>query len=424
MALAIITNRDSNVCRTSPIVISSPVSKHKQLPNEIWLEIFSYATFIPGAFTCNGGSAITSYARDDYGISLHRRFRESMDLKLTICLVCRIWRSLGIEYLFQYLLVTSGDQAVRVAAALEHHNSTSEKAHEPGWWTARLDLALDGTHVWTNKHSRALTYIFRNCQKLAVVSTAFCSPCPRFTQAPSFARAFSELATHQGLRRLELMGSIAFFDAVIPLVSARLEVLWLRPSSPCVADARKRVQKCQFPRLHSFILSSATQASNLLASFEMPFLETLVVQDTEPAELPHVLRGFLERNGHRMRRFVASGWFSAFAELCCSITDYELPSNAVATLSRSGLHSSIKSLTLSGQKDLASLLELVAGDALPTLELVRFLLPFQYRDLATPLAEQFLLMCKRCGICVEISVGGDEQTADVWHCLVMSGDVL
>ncbi|KAI0823186.1 hypothetical protein BC628DRAFT_1453625 [Trametes gibbosa] len=84
---------------------------------EIWLNVFVYATHIPGALSQDDTPATIAFAGDQIGISTHRRHREATGVMLAGCRVYKPWASIATEFLCKYLLVKSEDHAAKITTA-------------------------------------------------------------------------------------------------------------------------------------------------------------------------------------------------------------------------------------------------------------------------------------------------------------------
>ncbi|GBE82110.1 hypothetical protein SCP_0404900 [Sparassis crispa] len=318
-----------------------------RLPPELWLKIFSDVAYIPGALTHEDDHAIASFAKDNFGICLHRRFRETMDAKLAISSVCRAWNSLVTKFLFQYLLVKSGAQAVLTASALERRQGCSQYSCDgPGRWTIRLELALEGVHIWRKEHTHALIRIFCHCPNLTVFSNAFCTTDAYFLFMSGIMDTLSAVVSRSTLRRLELKGTFPMLETVVANVAPSLEVLWLIPPPKAMLPSQQDVQKLHFPKLRVLVFSFPFRMDTLVMPWETPSLNTLIAEDLYQ-DMPCSLRYFLHANGKKLQ-YLAMNWFDSLVQLCPELQEWVIPYNALSRLSPDDLHPSIRCLTLAG----------------------------------------------------------------------------
>jgi hypothetical protein len=398
------------------------------------LRIFGFATWIPGAFETSDSDAISAFTKDHYGIILHRRFCETIQLKLTLSLVCKQWCRLVTQYLFEYILIRSGQQAIEIASALEDKLYWNGE-HGPGWWTTRLEVALEGVHSWRRKHCVALSRILDNCPNLQVFSTAFCSVDPLF---PSSAFVFALTDKKLPVKRLEIRGDMSIANAMVSEFGLTLEVLWLL--APRGIWGSTPLTMLCLPKLHTLNSSLCSSQSVLTQTWRLPSIRTLHVEsrlDLEP---------YLESYGYQLQRvFIPSGFaLSAVLSLCPLLQSFSiglshlvvdsfadlLPQPNIRTIyiefGEGVVHiqdfADISSLSIIRCDTLAkNLVALASKDVFPSLECIRFFLPSCgfVSERCVPsvfldLWNAWFIQCKAKEISIQGSYGADDQTADAW----------
>ncbi|KAI0807752.1 hypothetical protein C8Q74DRAFT_86502 [Fomes fomentarius] len=414
-----------------------------ELPAELLLEIFELATYIPGAYTHSDQQAFVAFTQDHHGISIRRRHREATDTMLSASCVCKSWYPLALEFLFKYILIKSGAHAVEIASALIYHASRAASgvlSMAPGRKAVRLELGMEGNHVWTKHHYNALEHIMIACPCLSVISTAFTVKgflTHRFFRTMQFAR---------NLRRLELAGNIVPLREAIHWlprdVSRSLEALWLQ-----LTPAGTRLELLHpvvSPRLRHLVMSGSCTAPSSL--WTMPVLRTLCIDPDSPLfdqrSGSEAFNKYLTGPGAQLQYFSAKSYTHLGVRLCpnlseCTLTFVELkaqfphsfptsPSlrciNIIIKLCNGApaggaLHLGVTPLT-------TWLLEGWDTGRLPSLKAVRFLVPLQQHALVRPerdlLAIRTLMKeCKARGVNLMASVGADEHTADIWRPLAI-----
>lgn len=413
-----------------------------ELPPELLLEIFELATYIPGAYTHSDQQAFVAFTQDHHGISIRRRHREATDTMLSASCVCKSWYPLALEFLFKYILIKSGAHAIQIAGALIYHASRAASgvlSMAPGRKAVRLELGMEGHHVWTKHHYNALEHIMIACPCLSVLSTAFTvkgSLTPRFFRTMQFVR---------NLRRLELAGNIVSLREAIHWlprdVARSLEVLWLLTAGGSTLQLLHPVVS---PHLRHLVMSGSCDAPPSL--WTMPVLRTLCIDRHSPhLGGPSSLEAFnkyLTGPGAQLQYLSAKSYTHLGVRLCpnlseCTLTFVELkaqfphvfptsPSlrriNIIITLYNGApgggaLHLGVTPLT-------TWLLEGWDAGRLPSLKAFRFLVPLQQDALVRPerdlLAIRTLMKeCKTRGVALMASVGADEHTADIWQPLTI-----
>jgi hypothetical protein len=401
---------------------------------ELWLRIFEFATWIPGAFETSNPDIISAFIRDHYGITLHRRFSETNQLKLNLSVVCKQWYRLVTQHLFEYILINSGQQALKVASALEDRLYWNG-GRGPGWWTVRLEVALEGVHHWRSKHCDALSRILDNCPNLQVLSTAFCSIDHTFPHS-----AFVSALTNKKLtvKRLEVRGNVSNVNALVSEFASTLEVLWLL--APRGIWGTAPLAALYLPKLHTLNSSLCSPQSMLTRTWTLPFINTLHIEsrlDLEP---------YLETYGQQLQRvFIPSGFpLSAVLSHCPSLQSFSIGLSHLITdcltellpqpntrfiyieFGESVIHIEdfvdISPLSIKRCETLArNLIALASKDVFPSLEYIRLFLPsrgfFSYRyapPIFLDMWESWFTRCATKGIFIQGSYGADDQTADIW----------
>jgi hypothetical protein len=396
---------------------------------ELWLRIFAYATWIPGALEISDHQAISAFFRDTYGITTHKRFEEALQLKLSAALVCKQWYRLITQALFEYIIIRSDKQILKVATVLENKTLWNGD-HGPGWWTIRLELALQGSHLWTIKDCRALSRIFNHCPNLKIISTAFCSLHMSYSSYTSFISALT--VNQLQIRRLEIKGEISTINAIISKYCASLEVLCL-PDTTYGRMAAPTLVDLQLPKLHMFSCSSSLP-SIFSAKSTIPSLKWLLVNNNIGLDI------FLEVYGTRLHHLsLPAGVTRSLSSILCACPSIQslsigfvhilLPSftklvpqphiHVIYFEYSRGLQAApyfnIRSNILAD-----SLAVLVSLDIFPSLECIRFFLPCAGFEasyvppLFLDIWVSWLFQCSTRGISVQASQGADLQTANVW----------
>ncbi|KAI0647316.1 hypothetical protein C8Q79DRAFT_619918 [Trametes meyenii] len=400
----------------------------RNIPPEVWLRVFAYATYIPGAFEHDDGQAMVAFSRDKYGIVVHRRHREATNLMLNASRVCKTWTSLATEFIFRYILVRSGDHAVQVAAALGRYDHNFA-----GRWAIRLELALEGVHRWDDEHTTALARIFAFCPNVTIFSTAFSTADASLFQDRQFLRAMHDVSMRPNLRRLELRGDATLLETVLPPLATNLESLWLLPSR---RTAPNRVfDPMQFPLVHTFVLSEGFGWGGPPSNWIMPALNTLCTEDDHlTAHAQMKLGEFFEAHGPQLQHLATCRPTFECLNHCTNLVEWTLPCGVLFDASRFApaelLPPTIRRLTLTDDVSTTYMLRLdhitllvdwLGAELLPALESIGFLLPLgrhlrrqRVRNDWEKVINLLHKHSRRRGVRLEASIGGDEHTARVW----------
>lgn len=406
------------------------------LASETWLQVFDYATWIPGALTTSDPDALSAFFRDGDGICSSRRFSDAIQLKVSLSLVCKRWYHLAAQSLFQHIVVKSGRQAIAIAALLES-KTLWDGDRGPGWYTSRLDIALGGTHHWGTKHNSAMARILGSCPNLAILSTALSS----FDSYTFPHHAFVSALTRNSipLRRLELRGSPSIINTIVSTFCSSVKVLWL--ATPLDAFYLPASVALYLPHLHYIHASSSASFSHLSQHWTLPSMKCLFVE-----------RGWetcLNTRGLRLRRVSALSNVSlpTLFHVCPSLESLSLSFDHLTMTSlddvspqpalrhiyiECGLERRLLastgprlSLHMAQYTLIRNLHTLVMRRVFPSLQCIRFYLPVlgasirhRVRSCPSPtwagLWECWIYACGVERIIVQSSRGIEEQTADIW----------
>jgi len=256
--------------------------KVPELPAEIWTKIFAFATQIPGAFDLEDSSAIAGFTRDHHGICINNRYQAVMGTKTAATLVCKYWNNIIQRHLFEYIRITSGAQARLAAEALRNTPGNLGKK------TLRIDIALEGVHIWTNTHRNAIFQILKNCPNLVCFSTAFSTEEP---SVHTHGALFKILACHRHLKRLEI--KVDHFRTTMAVLERilgdRLQVLWLVPRRLPSPIKVHEGEGYHFPKLHTLVTLRCCEY--FIRHLEVPNLRAYIMEQSASSTLPSCDKG-------------------------------------------------------------------------------------------------------------------------------------
>lgn len=241
------------------------------LPVEIWSRIFEFATFIPGCMDIDDYPAIAAFTRDHHGICLSNRFKTSMQSKGSFSLVCKYWNAIVQPLRFQHLQITSGEHACVIARILEDMKSGQKDQEGPGKWTLRIDLVLEGVHVWSSRHTRAMSRIFKRCRNLLCFSAALSVDDARTL---GLSAIIQELGLNPKLKRMEVQLDDGVLQAINKFLGDQLQVLWLMPYNASTYPPIP-TQKIFMPNLRALIATSDSMEH--IDGFDLPNLRACIL---------------------------------------------------------------------------------------------------------------------------------------------------
>ena len=174
----------------------------QRVPTEIWRSILRHATHVPlymdeewdhdpkdHIWEGSGSVAI--------GLIMRAKMTVSRQTKLAILLVSRVWKELGIEFLYESIEIPGVyDKINRLLEVVRQSANGSYLGH--GWWMKRIDCTLVGLRTFYNQVLGLLSL----CHRIEIFSLSGKQPV-RF----SISNRLMEILHnrfHHSLRRLEL----------------------------------------------------------------------------------------------------------------------------------------------------------------------------------------------------------------------------
>lgn len=396
-----------------------------ELPAEIWTKIFAFATRIPGAFDLEDTSAIAGFTRDHHGICINNRYQAVMRTKRAATLVCKYWNNIMQRHLFEYIRITSGAQACLAAEALRNTPGNLGKK------TLRIDIALEGAHIWTNAHRKAIFQILERCPNLVCFSTAFSTDKP---SVYTHEALFDILACHRHLKRLEIKVDQFRTMAVLEKVLGdRLQVLWLVPHRlPALPPKGLEDREYHFPKLHTLVTLRCCEY--FTRYLEIPNLRACIMEQSSSSTLPLCDKGKIKyvriRPEHpviaHLQQWSSLETFSIhYSELAHQViswpTGFQHPKLQCIVIENIDYGLAAASPTSSFDHLQENLLHLISQEQFPRLCCARIFLPLRrsssrsvFLDGVKHIWRIWLQECKSHGIRIEVSQGQEESTADYW----------
>ncbi|KAF8163620.1 hypothetical protein B0H34DRAFT_805974 [Crassisporium funariophilum] len=413
-----------------------------ELPPEVWSKIFLFTAYIPGAFDLTNYEAIAEFTRDRHGISANNRLTSSLNTKLALSLVCKSWNVLVQRVIFEYICIKNGAQALALAAVLHGKADDLNPVQGPGWWTLRVEIALEGVHIWTSEHTDAVLYILGNCPNLVCFSTIFSTAEPHVY---SCIALIESLRHHRELKRVELKMDKWVLERTSTFLAGFLEVLWMLPCRRF--SEGDNAHHAVFPRLR--ILVSGTQCEQLVKKLSLPNLRACIIDHSITSVLPVMNGGIIE--------FLAAsdlGSMLPMLRFCPNLTTISIKYRELASdefvwntepkypsvqcimiedldlLRREGWYGLA---TYDSQDTYANvhlnLSKLVSLDLFPELKSLKLFLPVHTKEKVTAwflagirdIWRRLLTQCSTLNIRVEVSQGSEEWTANTWQPLAPDG---
>ncbi|EPQ58289.1 hypothetical protein GLOTRDRAFT_91738 [Gloeophyllum trabeum ATCC 11539] len=377
--------------------------------------------------------SLIAYSRDEHGINFFARYRHAMATKLSLSLVSKSWHTFIAEFLYEHVVIRNGEQATQFKDAIGRGKPHS--THRGcGFWTSRIDLALEDVHLWEDDHTNSLCSLLQDCPNLVTFSTAHCVAEAYLFYPDTFMKALVPLANLKKLKRLELRGEIPFLTSIVSQVSD-VEVLWLLPPLKMLRESK--ASSLYLPRLRTLITDFRN--SKFTLDWGLPSLQyystTDIVHLTQHLSAWGTSLQYL--SVPRVALIVPA------LSLCPNLTELSLNFEGVifVPFDRAPTQHHLKRITIEGCPDFSrpvswynqanslsidylriSLLTLASETTFPVLERIRLVLPFNwapYEDeppaCFVSVWDFWLEACSWRGIQVEASVGASDHTANIWR---------
>ncbi|EGO00232.1 hypothetical protein SERLA73DRAFT_107259 [Serpula lacrymans var. lacrymans S7.3] len=301
-----------DVCvHSTPKTLGTVIS----LPPELWLEIFHHATFRPHSRDITPSDPFQPQPLPHNAMSLNT-VAASMQTKSTIVQVCRLWRAIATELLYEHITVYSPWRARKILTAMALSRCSdpipdaSGEARKSfnllfvpgshGQWARRIDICAH-TRFTTRSYIRYIMDIFhilRHCPQLRALSMSF-----RFGVPEEFQTAVSQLygqsligLAWDGLTIQNPCSSHAFVQSF-----QALRVLDIRSISTLMLDDNHITHV--LPCVRELLVSSEISSLEFAGALELPALRRVVFTRREKLREDsyiHALESFLRLHGSRI----------------------------------------------------------------------------------------------------------------------------
>ncbi|TDL24364.1 hypothetical protein BD410DRAFT_118962 [Rickenella mellea] len=254
-----------------------------KLPNELWRQVFSFATMVPRGFDTSLTSPFDfSEISDGYNAFL-KRLSKNHRTKQAICLVSRKFRAIAQELIFEYLFLQDGFDWNKLAEGLETSRDIDEAqgGRGAGWYVKRLEIC---TANWLCKEAMgaAAARVIRCCPNLrrlmiggsdeagipAELVHAVFETCPQALRCLQWAT--------------DLGPQTRLMLSLLPVVR-NLEFLFLYATELYIpsSDPNHPEYNAEFPNLHTLeIVATDLDVSgllNVMATWKIPRLQHVII---------------------------------------------------------------------------------------------------------------------------------------------------
>lgn len=414
--------------------LSSPYQK--TLPVELWLEVFSYATFVPGLLDVTDSRAIEAYSSDANGVAVDNSVTTALKTKRAISEVCWTWWRYIQPMLFEHIRIKSGAHAVQIADRLEASGEEEKVCHR-GRWIKRVEIFTSDCY-WDEERVEALIHILNKSPNLTVFSDLFCSSPSSILENNAVIETLASKCTLGNLRRLEWYSGSS--DSLCRLLeqSKRLEVLVL--GRGCLANSYS--DPITLPNLTTLITSEYATPSRF-KDIQLPSIKSLIIHGTVIPASKFDVRDYFSLEGDIQRmRLQLDDWRSNYVNLCAFKELRTLALDFGRRYSGANCkklqHGTVEEIDFvnfplfrfvniwesrrspESRKGLEELMYgILEKDALPVLKRIGFYVPQSYpswveSSVSKDFWKPWIEACAARGINVEISVGESAHIRNSW----------
>ncbi|KAI0633585.1 hypothetical protein C8Q77DRAFT_1217937 [Trametes polyzona] len=269
---------------------------HSILPPELWLEIFRYATHVPHARTIVPADPFVPERPVNFAWGLNSPI-QSMHTKCTLVRVCRAWRALATELLYEHAVLSSArrvqlfcrtlvesqeiDRKAQTATATDSKHALSGPLGH-GHWVRHLEVRRWARTTHSMQYWQCVVRCVYLCPRLRVFSALWQHPLPQGLLAALeqyLPSTLQELYWQQD--------SVIVAAKELPILTtsfiskfSTLRVLDLRKI--CILDAERSLQDVKFVSLTlPHVVYLALPTCPLLLRFataqEMPAMQYLTL---------------------------------------------------------------------------------------------------------------------------------------------------
>ncbi|PCH36018.1 hypothetical protein WOLCODRAFT_140177 [Wolfiporia cocos MD-104 SS10] len=110
--------------------VARPRTDHTSLPPELWIEIFRYATYVPRVRGLSPGDPFEPQRPSNYAWGVNTPV-SSLATKRSLVLVCRAWRRLATELLYEHVVISSRRRANLLVRTLHESDQRAARGCAP-----------------------------------------------------------------------------------------------------------------------------------------------------------------------------------------------------------------------------------------------------------------------------------------------------
>ncbi|RDX54927.1 hypothetical protein OH76DRAFT_1452705 [Lentinus brumalis] len=289
------------------------------LPPELWLEIFRYATHVPRARSIAPGDPLVPEKPVDYARGMNSPI-QSMRTKCALVRVCHAWNAITTELLYEHVVLGSAQRIEALCKVLREsrrevrEDGTLQKVEDPGYgqWVRHLEVRRWARSHQTQSYWQAIIRTVSYCSRLRVFSGVWQEPLP-----DGFLPVLVQYLPPSLQELFWQQDSVLIVSKELPVLASSvlakfsvLRILDLRKI--CILDAGRSLQhitfeSLRFPHVTHLALPTCPLLLRYASKQLMPELHHLVLDASGAPRTVHApfatkeLMCFLDVYGHQLR---------------------------------------------------------------------------------------------------------------------------
>ncbi|KDQ55778.1 hypothetical protein JAAARDRAFT_59743 [Jaapia argillacea MUCL 33604] len=260
------------------------------LPLEVWLLIFKYATYIPEATNVSPMDPFQRGIVSNGAMSTNTPVL-SMRTKCTLVGVCRAWRSLATELLFEFIPIRSHARSVMILSTLKC--GVPRKDGVPlapgmskyGRWTKHIEISAAARGGKSIRFFENIYQIFQHCPNVRILTMTWASSLPAglLSAIPQFYSQTLERLYWDGLTlaHLEMPSGRRNQPSVFPPACLALFQSLSTLDVRHLPDWTGIDVKVTLPRIRDLVLSTWPSSLEVASSLTLPGLHRVILHVPE-----------------------------------------------------------------------------------------------------------------------------------------------
>ena len=279
-------------------------SKPPDLPLEIWLEIFQFATHVHRATTIAPLDPFTLKHVSHNAMGSNTPLF-SLRTKCALVLVCRSWRRIAVQILYQYIVIRSPRRADMILATLQGRyqidSPVAARRCEYGQWTRHIGVYTHARGAKSLRYLHTVFLILQCCPNLRMFSGTWVHQLPiQFLNGISqlYGSSLQGLYWNEQRQSPDLNNTLATPEFLASFRSLHILDLSHFIGSDLSERTKTTLQTPTLPCVQDIILSTHPQSLRIATFLTLPALRHLTLKTPITAPiLDDLITAFLKAHG-------------------------------------------------------------------------------------------------------------------------------